>query len=191
MPVEMKVWTCKFPADSDLTERLREASKQINQPYYKLLTNMLDLWENRQIDTDLPSDALNARINKLEKFMQLAAEHLKCEWDAAAETWTIPGSQHSEAEEQPAAEPAQSDIIEKEQQIEEEPESGEQPAAEQTTAEVQPEIEPEQDGARTGEQPAYDRQPTDEQPATEQPTPEEEQPVIKSKRKKQTRQTKK
>ena len=77
MPVEMKVWTCKLPADSDLNERLRSAAKQANIPYYKLLGEMLDLWEKRQIENGLQSDDFNARISKVERFMELITDDLQ------------------------------------------------------------------------------------------------------------------
>ena len=103
MPVEMKVWTCKFPKESDLNERLRKASKQANLPYYKLLTGMLDLWDKYQAENSLHSDDLNARVNKIEKFMErlkIAGEIL-WEWDSETESWITPDEQHNETENKP------------------------------------------------------------------------------------------
>jgi len=126
MPVEMKVWTCKFPADSDLNQRLREASKQANLPYYKLLAEMLDLWEKYQVENSLQSDNLNAWISKVEKFMKLITDYFHWEWDSETENWILPDEeqqnesedqpvndepeQHTSEEDQPAIEPEQEEI---------------------------------------------------------------------------------
>jgi|GEM_PF-5962790 len=113
MSVEMKVWTCKYPEDSNLNKRLREASKQANLPYYKLLANMLDLWDKYQVENSLQSDNLNARINKIEKFMERVNEEACWKWDSESEKWITPDEQHNKTDKQPEAEPSRIENVSK------------------------------------------------------------------------------
>ena len=134
-----KVWTCKYPADSDLNERLREASKQANLPYYKLLARMLDLWEQDQADNSFQSEDFNARITKIEKFIEILNIDGTFQWDSEAKNWIEPDKQQDKTEEQPEAEVPQIENIADEQPAKDEPEADKQ------TEEDQPAIEPEQD----------------------------------------------
>ena len=122
MPVEMRVWTCKYPADSDLNERLRETAKQANLPYYKLLTRMLDLWDKYQAENSFQSEGFNARITRIEKFIERlkVTGELQWEWDSKTENWIEPDKQpikdepeagKQSTEDQPVIEPAKQDEI--------------------------------------------------------------------------------
>jgi len=59
---------------------------------------MLDLWDKRQVENSLQSDDLNARINKIEKFMKLTTDKLQWKWDSETEEWIISDEQHNETE---------------------------------------------------------------------------------------------
>ena len=140
-----KVWTCKYPADSDLNERLREASKQANLPYYKLLAKMLDLWEQYQADNSSQVDVLNtfnARIKKSEKFieklLELLRNDIRLEWDSETENWIDTDKQQDKVAESPHIE-----NMPEEQPVKDEPEADKQSEEDQSVIEFA-----EQDGVK-------------------------------------------
>ena len=178
MPVEMRVWTCKYPADSNLNERLREASRQANLPYYKLLARMLDLWEQYQVDNCFQPKDFNVRITKIEKFIkkltELFTDDLNWKWDSEAEKWIVPDEQHNEIEERPEAESLQIESMAEDQPSEDN--------QEQFIAEADDQDKPEEESERLVVKPHKQRTTEENQSVVE---PEQDEVKSKTTRKKQ------